>query len=237
MKTVFHKSSTRGGQDHGWLKTYHSFSFANFYDPSKMNFGALRVLNDDTIEKGKGFGEHGHSNMEIITIPLSGELAHKDSMGNSGSIQKGEIQVMSAGKGIHHSEFNDSKDNPASFFQIWVVPNKQNVESRYDQFRISDEAKPNDFQQIISPNKDDEGSWIHQNAWFNILKTDKSISKKYNLNDTQNGVYIFVISGSAKINSQVLNEKDALGIWQVSDFEIEASENSEILLSEVPMSV
>ncbi|MGS0746998.1 pirin family protein [Halpernia sp. GG3] len=237
MKTVFHKAETRGGQDHGWLKTYHSFSFANFYDPSKMNFGALRVLNDDSIKNGMGFGQHGHSNMEIITIPLSGELMHKDSMGNSGTIQKGEIQVMSAGSGIQHSEFNDSKENPVSLLQIWAVPNKIDVEPRYDQFRISDAAKPNDFQQIVSPNKDDAGSWIHQNAWFNLLKTDKSISKKYNLNDTQNGVYIFVISGSAKINSQVLNEKDAFGIWQVDDFEIEASENSEILLSEVPMSV
>lgn len=237
MKTIFHKENTRGGQDHGWLKAHHSFSFANFNDPSKMNFGALRVLNDDFIEKGMGFGQHGHANMEIITIPLSGELAHKDSMGNSGIIQKGEIQIMSAGKGIQHSEFNGSKENPVSLLQIWVIPNKTNVDARYDQFKISDFAKINDFQQIISPNKEDAGSWIHQDSWFNLLTTDEITEKKYNLHKPENGVYIFVISGTAKIGDQILEKRDALGIWDTADFEIEASENSEILLIEVPMSV
>ncbi|SFH89356.1 pirin family protein [Halpernia frigidisoli] len=237
MKTVFHKSNTRGGQNHGWLKSFHSFSFANFYDPSKMNFGALRVLNDDTVEKGMGFGQHGHANMEIITIPISGNLAHKDSMGNSGTIQKGEIQIMSAGTGIQHSEFNGSKENPVEFFQIWVVPNKQNAEPRYDQFKISDQAKINDFQQIISPNKDDAGSWINQDSWFNLLTTNELTHKKYNLNKAENGIYIFVISGSAKIGDQTLEQRDAVGIWEVESFEIKAAENSEILLIEVPMNI
>ena len=237
MKTVFHKSNTRGGQDHGWLQSFHSFSFANFIDPSKMNFGALRVLNDDLIQKEMGFGQHGHANMEIITIPLSGELAHKDSMGNAGIIQNGEIQIMSAGSGIQHSEFNGSKENPVNILQIWVIPNVMNVEPRYDQFKISDDEKLNEFQQIISPDKNDEGSWIYQNAWFNLFKTDKPTSQKYNLKDAKNGVYIFVISGSAKIGDRSLEKRDALGIWDIKDFNIEASENSEILLMEVPMSV
>ncbi|MBC7556792.1 MAG: pirin family protein [Chryseobacterium sp.] len=237
MKTVFHKAETRGGHNHGWLKAYHSFSFANFIDPSKMNFGALRVLNDDTIQKGMGFGHHGHSNMEIITIPLSGELAHKDSMGNSGTIQKGEIQVMSAGTGIQHSEFNGSNENPVSLFQIWVIPNKMDVEPRYDQFKIADHAKVNDFQQIISPDNNDEGSWIHQESWFNLLTTNEITQKKYSLHKPKNGVYIFVISGSAKIGDKILDQRDALGISDAENFEIEASENSEILLMEVPMSV
>lgn len=237
MKTIFHKSNTRGGQNHGWLKSFHSFSFANFHDPSKMNFGALRVLNDDVIQKGMGFAQHGHANMEIITIPLSGELAHKDSMENSGIIQKGEIQVMSAGTGIQHSEFNASKNHPVNILQIWVIPNKMNVEPRYDQIKIADFAKINDFQQIISPNKNDDGSWINQDSWFNLLITNRLVNKKYSLHKPENGVYIFVISGTAKINNQILENKDALGIWDVADFEIEVSENSEILLIEVPMSV
>lgn len=235
MKSVLHKSNTRGGQDHGWLKTKHSFSFANFHDPSKMNFGALRVLNDDLIERGMGFKQHGHSNMEIITIPLSGELAHKDSMGNSGVVRKGEIQIMSAGTGIMHSEFNDSKENLVNILQIWVIPNKIDAEPRYDEINFADSAKINDFQQIISPQKDDAGSWINQDAWFNLLKTDALTKKKYSLHKNGNGVYIFVISGTAKISDQNLESKDALGIWEVEDFEIEASENSEVLLIEVPM--
>lgn len=237
MKSIYHRSESRGGQNHGWLKTKHSFSFANFHDPKKMNFGALRVLNDDFVAPGMGFGMHSHANMEIITIPMAGELHHKDSMGNSGSIKSGEIQIMSAGTGIQHSEFNGSKEHPVSFFQIWINPNKLNVEPRYDQFKISNFSKLNEFQQIISPSKTDEGGWIQQNSWFNILKTTQKTTRKYNLHKEENGVYIFVISGSANINGQTLNSRDALGIWEVQDFEIEAEENAEILLIEVPMAI
>ena len=153
MKTIYHPSNTRGFADHGWLKANHSFSFANYYNPERMSFGVLRVLNDDFVAGGMGFGAHPHANMEIITIPLSGELHHKDSMGNFGAIKKGEIQVMSAGTGIQHSEFNGNQDQPVTLLQIWVIPREENVEPRYDQIKISDEEKPNDFQQIISPNK------------------------------------------------------------------------------------
>lgn len=236
MKTIFHSSTERGGQDHGWLKAQHSFSFGNFYDPSKMNFGTLRVLNDDWVAPAMGFSTHPHDNMEIITIPLSGQLHHGDSMGNSGIIEKGEIQIMSAGTGVRHSEKNASNKEPVSLLQIWVIPNKSRVEPRYDQRKISEGSKINDFQQIISPNSDDEGSWIYQDAWFNLLNTDNEKTLKYNLNKAGNGVYIFVILGGAKIGEQRLSKRDALGIWEADSFEISAEAGSQILLMEVPMS-
>ena len=235
MKTIYHSSNTRGFADHGWLKANHSFSFANYYNPERMSFGVLRVLNDDFVAGGMGFGAHPHANMEIITIPLSGELHHKDSMGNFGAIKKGKIQVMSAGTGIQHSEFNGDQDEAVTLLQIWVIPREENVEPRYDQIKISDEEKPNEFQQIISPNKDDAGSWIHQDAWFNLGKFDGKNSKNYQLNKSGNGVYAFIISGKAKIAGIELSEKDALGIVDTNNFDIEILENAEILLIEVPM--
>ena len=235
MKTIYHPSNTRGFADHGWLKANHSFSFANYYNSERMSFGVLRVLNDDFVAGGMGFGAHPHANMEIITIPLSGELHHKDSMGNFGAIKKGEIQVMSAGTGIQHSEFNGNQDQPVTLLQIWVIPREENVEPRYDQIKISDEEKPNDFQQIISPNKDDVGSWIHQDAWFHLAKFEKGISKNYQFNKNGNGVYAFVISGKAKIAGIELSEKDGIGIWETDNFDVEALENAEILLMEIPM--
>ena len=235
MKTILHKAATRGHQNHGWLKANHTFSFANYYDPERVHFGALRVLNDDYVEGGMGFGMHPHANMEIITIPLTGELHHKDSMGNFGAIQKGEIQVMSAGTGVQHSEFNGRENEAVTLLQIWVIPNKMGVEPRYDQIKIADNAKPNDFQQIISPNANDDGSWIHQDAWFNLANFEKGISKEYQINKSGNGVYVFVISGKAKIGEIELSERDGLGISEVENFNVEALENSEILLMEVPM--
>ncbi|MDC2824987.1 pirin family protein [Rodentibacter pneumotropicus] len=237
MKTVFHSANSRGNADHGWLKSRHTFSFANYYDSDRIHFGALRVINDDFVEGGLGFGTHPHDNMEIISIPLSGDLAHRDSMGNGSVIRHGDIQVMSAGTGITHSEMNPNVDTPVKFLQIWVFPNKRNVEPRYQQISLAEGAKPNDFQQILSPNANDEGVWIHQNAWFNLAKFDKGTAKEYRLNDTKNGVYIFVIKGSAKVAGFDLSERDGLGVWDVENFNVEATDDAEILLMEVPMEV
>jgi len=235
MKTVYHKANSRGFADHGWLKSYHTFSFANYYNPERMNFGALRVLNDDQVASGMGFGAHPHRDMEIVSIPLEGDLEHKDSMGTSAVIRNGEIQVMSAGTGVQHSEYNKNKDELVKFLQIWVIPNKMNVTPRYDQISIKENEKLNEFQQILSPNPDDAGVWIHQDAWFNLGKFDQKTVKKYDLYKEGNGVYIFVLKGSAKVGDQLLETRDGFGIWETENFSIEAGENSEILLMEVPM--
>ena len=235
MKTTLHKADTRGYANHGWLKSHHTFSFANYHNPNRMNFGVLRVLNDDTVESGMGFGTHPHRDMEIISIPLEGDLEHKDSMGTTAVIKKGEIQVMSAGTGVMHSEYNKNADELVKFLQIWVIPNKQGVTPRYDQISIEEGSKPNDFQQILSPNPEDEGVWIHQNAWFNLANFDKGISKEYQLHKKGNGVYVFVLSGKARIGDIELSERDGLGIENTDSFTLEALENAEILLMEVPM--
>lgn len=235
MKTVYHKADTRGFADHGWLKSHHTFSFANYYNPERMNFGVLRVLNDDQVASGMGFGTHPHRDMEIISIPLEGDLEHKDSMGTTAVIRNGEIQVMSAGTGVMHSEYNKNKDEFVKFLQIWVIPNKMNVSPRYDQISIKENEKINDFQQILSPNLDDEGVWIHQNAWFNLAKFEKGNAKEYKMHQPGNGVYVFVLKGSAKIGNQILGTRDGFGIWETDKFILEALEDSEILLMEVPM--
>ena len=237
MKTVYHPANSRGFADHGWLKSHHTFSFANYYNPERMHFGALRVLNDDQVASGMGFGTHPHRDMEIISIPLEGDLEHKDSMGTTAVIRKGEIQVMSAGTGVMHSEYNKNKDELVKFLQIWVIPNKMNVTPRYDQISIKENEKINDFQQILSPNTEDEGVWIHQNAWFNIANFEAGNAKEYKVHQPGNGVYIFVLKGSAKIGDQVLGTRDGFGIWETESFILEALENSEILLMEVPMNI
>lgn len=237
MKTVYHLANSRGYADHGWLKSHHTFSFANYYDPTRIHFGALRVINDDYVEGGMGFGTHPHDNMEIISIPLSGDLAHKDSMGNGSVIRQGDIQVMSAGTGVTHSEMNPNADIPAQFLQIWFFPNKRDVSPRYQQISIVDGEKRNDFQQILSPNPDDEGVWIHQEAWFSLAKFDKGIMKTYNTHKSGNGVYAFVLKGSTTIADQQLSTRDGLGVWDCEQFEIIADSDTEILLMEVPMTV
>lgn len=237
MKTIYHAANTRGNADHGWLKSRHTFSFANYYDPARVHFGALRVINDDFVEGGMGFGTHPHDNMEIISIPLSGDLAHKDSMGNGSVIRHGEIQVMSAGTGIRHSEMNPNKDIPSQFLQIWVFPNQRDVEPRYQQMNIATQAKRNEFQQILSPNADDEGVWIHQDAWFSLAKFEKNVAKTYRTHKTGNGVYAFVIKGSATVAGVELNERDGLGVWDTESFDVQATSDAEILLMEVPMDV
>jgi quercetin 2,3-dioxygenase len=236
-KMIIHRAETRGQADHGWLRARHSFSFAGYYNPERMHFGVLRVLNDDTIAGGRGFGTHPHDNMEIITIPLEGVVAHKDSMGNEGTISRGEVQVMSAGTGIHHSEFNHLPDRDLKLLQIWLFPNRHSVTPRYDQISLGD-LKRNRWNQILSPSPDDAGVWIHQDAWFSLGYLDASSSLEYTLRrPVQNGVYAFVISGRVMINGAELRERDAIGLWDTAKFDVKVSSDAEILLMEVPMTL
>lgn len=236
--TIIHKADTRGKADHGWLESYQTFSFANYYNPERMHFGVLRVLNDDKVAASMGFGTHPHDNMEIISIPLEGDLEHKDSMGNTTIIKNGDVQIMSAGTGIFHSEFNKNSDRLVKFLQIWVYPNKKNVTPRYDQITLKKEDGINKFQQIVSPNPDDEGVWIHQDAWFNLGTFDDMITSTYTVKKNGNGVYAFIISGSASINEYSLDTKDGFGIWDTNKIEIVATENNtKILLMDIPMSL
>lgn len=233
--SVLHKAGTRGHANHGWLDSFHTFSFANYYNPERVHFGVLRVLNDDTVAPGRGFGTHPHDNMEIVSIPLSGDLEHKDSMGTSAVIKEGEIQVMSAGTGVYHSEFNKNDDKEVKFLQIWVFPNKRNVTPRYDQIKIGELVKNNEFSQILSPNKDDQGVWIHQDAWFQMGQFDKETSTDYKIKKSGNGVYAFVLEGGAEIEGQELNKRDGMGIWDTDSVKIKASAGAKILLMDVPM--
>ncbi|MGZ4044105.1 MAG: pirin family protein [Bacteroidia bacterium] len=234
-KTILHKADTRGHADHGWLNSYHTFSFAGYYDPQRMHFGVLRVLNDDTVSAGMGFGTHPHDNMEIISIPLEGDLEHKDSMGTVATIKHGDIQVMSAGTGVQHIEYNKNKDKPVKFLQIWVFPNKRNVAPRYDQITLKLEERHNKFQQVLSPSPDDDGVWIHQDAWFHMGNFDKDVSAEYELKKKDNGVYIFVLSGDVTVNEQRLGSRDGYGIWETEKINFKADTDCEILLMEVPM--
>jgi hypothetical protein len=235
--TVFHAADSRGDANHGWLQSKHTFSFANYYNPERMHFGVLRVLNDDTVASGMGFGTHPHDNMEIISIPLEGDLEHKDSMGNTQVIKHGDIQVMSAGTGIYHSEFNRNKNNLVKFLQIWVFPNERNVTPRYDQITLNQEDRQNRFQQILSPSADDEGVWIHQDAWFHLGKFEKNKTTNYTFKKDGNGVYVFVLSGKLEVNGQLLNNRDGFGVWNSKSIEFKFNEDSEVLLMEVPMNV
>lgn len=232
---ILHKASSRGHADHGWLNAYHSFSFASWYNPERIQFGMLRVLNDDTVAAGMGFGTHPHDNMEIITIPLEGDLAHKDSMGNSSTIKTGDVQVMSAGTGIQHSEFNPNADLQTKLFQIWLFPKHRNVEPRYQQITLDIAKQKNYFAQILSPNKDDEGVWIHQDAWFYLSDFDKDFSKKLSLKKEGNGFYIMNIEGEIEVNGEKLEKRDAIGIWETNELEIKANSDSRFLIMEIPM--
>ncbi len=233
-QSIIHKASSRGTADHGWLKSYHTFSFAGYYNPERINFGALRVLNDDFVTGGMGFGEHPHDNMEIISIPLEGDLQHKDSMGNMATIKTGEIQVMSAGTGIYHSEYNPNPEKPVKFLQIWLFPNKRNVTPRYDQQKIDDQTK-NELVQILSPNSNDSGVWIYQDAWFSLGNFDAGISKTYKMHKEGNGAYIFLLEGNLEIDGKTIETRDGFGIWDTDKVEIKALNNSKFLLMEVPM--
>ncbi|PQA97869.1 hypothetical protein B0A69_00605 [Chryseobacterium shigense] len=236
--SIIHKADSRGKADHGWLVSNHTFSFANYHNPERMHFGVLRVLNDDKVEAGRGFGTHPHDNMEIISIPLEGDLEHKDNMGNTTVIKSGDIQVMSAGTGIMHSEFNKNTDQSVKFLQIWVYPNKRNVSPRYDQITLDKTKSYSTFQQILSPNADDDGVWIHQDAWFHLGRFDQEAEINYQIRKKGNGVYVFLLKGTAEIEGQSLEERDGFGVWDISELNIKATaENTEILLMDVPMTM
>ena len=235
MKTIYHAADSRGDANHGWLKSRHSFSFANYHNRERMGFGALRVLNDDFVIGGHGFGRHSHRDMEIISIPLSGKLAHKDSIGNKGMIETGEIQVMSAGTGITHSEMNGDSEEAVAFLQIWVIPNKMSVAPRYQQIPMGDIMQPNAFSQVLSPNADDAGVWIHQDAWFSMGEFDKGVMSSYQLKNPSNGVYVFVISGQVVIDNNVLASRDGLGIWDTESFTMDVPAAATVLVMEVPL--
>ncbi|MFN7313219.1 MAG: pirin family protein [Bacteroidota bacterium] len=234
---VLHKANTRGGADHGWLKTKHTFSFANYYNPERMNFGVLRVLNDDIITGGSGFPTHPHDNMEIISIPLFGDLEHKDSMGNVSVIKQFDIQAMTAGTGIKHSEYNKNISKEAHFLQIWLFPRKAGLKPSYDQKTFKPESRENKLEVIVSPEGKDGGISIHQDAWFSMGRLQKGKSAQYNLKRKGNGVYAFVIEGSVTINGQALDKRDGLGIWDVNQLNIKTTNGCELLLMDVPMQI
>jgi len=236
-QTVFHSADTRGPASHGWLESFHTFSFAKYYNPERMNFGALRVLNDDDIAGGRGFGEHPHDNMEIITIPFEGALKHEDSMGNEAVVHAGEIQVMSAGTGIYHKEFNANPDERVKLLQIWLFPNQRNVTPRYDQQSFDLDANINELVQILSPDADDAGVWIHQNAWFSLGKFTAEKELTYKIKGAGNGVYVFALKGTVTAGGQDLQERDAVGIWDTTEFKIKTAPGTQVLLMEVPMCI
>jgi quercetin 2,3-dioxygenase len=235
MKTLLHKANTRGHANHGWLDSHHTFSFAHYYNPERVHFGMLRVLNDDVVAGGMGFGTHPHDNMEIISIPISGDLEHKDSMGNVAVIKQNDVQIMSAGTGIYHSEYNKNKDSQVNFLQIWVFPKQRNIEPRYAQRTFKPEDRENKLQVVVSADKDSEGVWINQDAWFYLGNLKSGFKTEYKINKKGNGVYAFVIDGDVTIHDQKLNKRDGFGIWEEDTFQIQADSHAELLLMEVPM--
>lgn len=234
MNTVFHPADSRGHADHGWLDTYHSFSFASWHNPERMHFGALRVLNDDAVTSGAGFGTHPHDNMEIVSIPLSGDLEHQDSMGNKTAIREGDVQIMSAGTGVMHSEKNHNADEEVRFLQIWVFPNERDLTPSYGQLSMDLADQKNTLQCVVSPDGK-EGVQIHQQAWFHIGQLSAGWNDRYNLHGSGQGVYAMVLEGEATVAGQSLSRRDALGIWNVDVVNIEANEDTRLLLIEVPM--
>lgn len=235
MKKTIHKADSRGLAEHGWLTSRHTFSFADYYDPQKIRFGFLRVLNDDIVQPGMGFGTHPHDNMEIVSIPLHGELAHKDSMGTKQVIKTGDVQIMSAGSGITHSEFNNSDSDIVNFLQIWVFPKERNITPRYDQKTLSLNDRINKIQMIISPEKDSKTLWINQDAYFSLANLDENKSVTYEIKNEGNGLYVFILEGDLIIADETLTKRDAIGLENLNNVEIKANKPSEMLLIEVPM--
>lgn len=237
MKKILHPAATRGTADYGWLQAKYSFSFANFFDPNRVQFGKLRVLNDDIVAPSMGFGKHPHQNMEIVTIPQEGALKHRDSMGNEGIIESGDIQIMSAGTGVEHSEINARSDEAVKLFQIWVFPEEEGVTPRYDQKKISELLTPNELSTVVKPKSEAQNGdlWIHQQAWFNIGEFSEKTKTTYTLNNKAHGAYVFVMDGSATVDNETLNKRDAIGIWDTDKVSITADKDSRVLLIEVPM--
>ncbi|NEM98567.1 pirin family protein [Pontibacter burrus] len=234
-KKIIHRANTRGHAYHGWLDSHHTFSFAGYYNPERMNFGVLRVLNDDIVAPGMGFGAHPHDNMEIISIPISGELAHQDSSGNKKVIRTNDVQIMSAGSGLTHSEFNNSETDKVNFLQIWVFPKEHNIEPRYEQKTFNPEDRQNKLQVVVSPVKDAESIWINQDAWFTLGTLKSGFAEDYKLRKTGNGVYAFVIDGEVELDGEKLNKRDGIGIYDTESISIKASSDAELLLMEIPM--
>ncbi|POY37153.1 hypothetical protein C3K47_08840 [Solitalea longa] len=235
MKTVIHRANERGYNNLGWLKSYHSFSFGSFYDPAKVNFGLLRVLNDDTVAPGLGFGTHPHDNMEIVSIPLSGELRHQDSTGREEVIKTHDVQIMSAGSGIAHSEYNNSRDKEVKFLQVWVFPKERDIEPRYAQKTFLPIDRENKFSVVVSPNPEEGGVLINQDAWFSLGNFDENKTFSYNLNKPGNGIYVFVLSGNIEVEGVDLFERDAIGISDVGTINVKTNSFAELLIIEVPM--
>jgi quercetin 2,3-dioxygenase len=236
MKKILHTADSRGHANHGWLDAHHSFSFAGYYDPQRMHFGVLRVLNDDRVAPGMGFGMHPHDNMEIITIALEGALKHKDNMGNEGIIRPGDVQVMSAGTGVVHSEFNPSKDEAVNLLQIWVIPKERNVKPRYDQKHFDSAARRNSLQLVVAPDDKDGALWIHQDAWFSLGQLDAGKTLTYQNRKTGNGSYIFVINGEISVDGERVGQRDGIGLTNFDTATIEAKADAEFLIMDVPQS-
>ena len=236
MKTVLHLGADRKKVNFGWLNSYHSFSFGNYYDAAKTNFGALRVLNDDNIKGGTGFGKHPHDNMEIISIPLQGALQHEDTTGTKAIIKDNDVQIMSAGTGLQHAEKNNSQTEETSFLQIWIFPKKENIAPRYDQKSFAPALRKNQLQVVVSPT-DSNAVWINQDAWLSRYDPDAGSQLTYNLNKKGNGVYVFVLEGSITINDQTLQTRDALGIWDTDSINLSANTSSQVLFIDVPMNI
>jgi len=235
MQKVIHRAETRGHFNHGWLNTYHSFSFAEYYNPDRIQFGLLRVLNDDVVKPGMGFGTHPHNNMEIITIPLEGKLEHRDSMGNGSIIEAGEVQVMTAGSGITHSEFNPSQDEEVNLLQIWVFPRERNLTPRYDQKRFDTSKMKNQFLTVVSPEGTNGSLFIHQDAWFSLAETESDKVLNYQLHSNTGGVYLFVINGELEISGDVLKSRDGIGIYDISELSVKSQKQTKFLVMEIPM--
>lgn len=235
MYKIIHRANERGHANHGWLDTWHTFSFADYYNPASMHFGVLRVLNDDSVAPGMGFGTHPHRDMEIISIPLEGDLEHRDSIGSHGVIRKGDVQVMSAGTGVEHSEFNHNKDKQVKVLQIWVFPRAKNLPPRYGQSYFDASERANKWQLIVSPNSEESETWINQDAWFQLACLDKGNQLDYTLKKTGNGVYLFVIEGAVEVGDDLLNKRDGIGITGEEKLIIKSSSDAELLLMELPM--
>ena len=236
LQTPQHVSANdRGHANHGWLESYHTFSFASYHNPDRMGFGLLRVFNDDTVAPAMGFGKHPHDNMEIVSIPLSGALRHRDSTGREEVIHTGDVQIMSAGTGIEHSEMNASREEAVKFLQIWVYPKKRDIAPRYEQITFSAAGRQNQFQTVVSPTEDDGAVWINQDAWFSLAKLEAGKSAEYTRNLAGNGLWAFVIAGEVRINGQALSTRDSLGLADTDTVNVEASADAEVLLIEVPL--
>ncbi|HMX79474.1 MAG TPA: pirin family protein [Ferruginibacter sp.] len=235
MTTKLYRAADRGTADYGWLKPNYYFSFAQYWDPQKVHFGLLRVLNDDFVAGGGGFPTHPHDNMEIVTIPLTGALQHKDSTGGQGVIKAGDVQIMSAGTGVQHSEFNDSKTDPVTLFQVWVFPKVKNIKPRYDQRSFDTADRKNQWQLVVSPLETDNALWINQDARFALASLDAGKELRYTTAFKGNGIFLVVVNGSVEVNGQVLNKRDAAGIAETDSFTVTATESAELLAIEVPM--